>query len=38
MFRTVPVFGADQRAVAEVLRGAMNGKMTNESVLTVRLS
>jgi hypothetical protein len=26
MFRTVPVFGADQRAVAEVLRGAMNGK------------
>ena len=30
MFRTVPVFGADQRAVAEVLRGAMNGK-TNQS-------
>lgn len=35
MFRTVPVFGADQRAVAEVLRGAMNGKTNNHGTITL---
>lgn len=28
-FRTLPVFGADQRSVAEVVNGAMNGKTNN---------
>jgi len=35
MFRTVPVFGADQRAVSEVLRGAMNGKTNNHGTITL---
>ena len=35
MFRTVPVFGADQRVVAEVLRGAMNGKTNNHGTITL---
>lgn len=35
MFRTVPVFGADQRSVAEVLRGAMNGKTNNHGTITL---
>ena len=35
MFRTVPVFGADPRVVAEVLRGAMNGKTNNHGTITL---
>ena len=35
MFRTVPVFGADPRALAEVLRGAMNGKTNNHGTITL---
>jgi len=28
-FQTLPVFGSDPRQVAEVVRGAMNGKTNN---------
>ena len=35
MFRTVPVFGADQRSVAEVLRNAMIGKTNNTGTITL---
>ena len=35
MFRTVPVFGADQRSVAEVLRNAMMGKTNNTGSITL---
>jgi hypothetical protein len=34
-FRTLPVFGADQRAVAEVVNGAMNGKTNNTGTVTL---
>lgn len=34
-FRTLPVFGADQRAVAEVVNGAMNGKTNNTGEITL---
>lgn len=35
MFRTVPVFGADQRALAEVVRGIMDGKTNNTGLITL---
>lgn len=34
-FRTLPPFGGDQRAVAEVVRGVMNGKTNNTGRLTL---
>ena len=34
-FQTLPVFGADQRQVAEVVRGAMNGKTNNTGEVTL---
>jgi hypothetical protein len=34
-FRTLPPFGGDQRAVAEVLRGAMDGKTNNTGRITL---
>lgn len=34
-FQTLPVFGADQRQVAEVVRGAMNGKTNNTGDITL---
>ena len=35
MFRTVPVFGADQRVIAEVVRGIMDGKTNNTGLVTL---
>ena len=35
MFRTLPVFGADQRAVAEIVNGIMNGKTNNHGTVTL---
>ncbi len=34
-FRTLPPFGGDQRAVAEVVRGVMDGKTNNTGTLTL---
>lgn len=34
-FRTLPVFGADERAVAEVVRGIMDGKTNNTGLITL---
>lgn len=34
-FRTLPVFGGDQRAVAEVVNNIMNGKTNNTGMLTL---
>ena len=34
-FRTLPPFGGDQRAVAEVVRGVMDGKTNNTGLLTL---
>lgn len=34
-FRTLPPFGGDQRAVAEVVRGLMNGKSNNTGEITL---
>lgn len=34
-FRTLPVFGADERAVSEVVRGIMDGKTNNTGLLTL---
>jgi hypothetical protein len=34
-FRTLPPFGADQRAVAEVVRGIMDGKTNNTGSITL---
>lgn len=34
-FRTVPPFGADERQIAEVLRGAMDGKTNNTGSFTL---
>lgn len=34
-FRTLPPFGADQRNVAEVVNGAMNGKTNNTGTVTL---
>lgn len=35
MFRTLPAFGGDQRAVAEVVRGIMDGKTNNTGTFTL---
>jgi len=35
MFRSLPTFGGDQRAVAEVVRGIMDGKTNNTGTLTL---
>ena len=35
MFRTLPPFGGDQRSVAEVVRGLMDGKSNNTGTLTL---
>jgi hypothetical protein len=35
MFRSLPAFGGDQRAVAEVVRGIMDGKTNNTGALTL---
>ena len=35
MFRTLPVFGADQRGVAEIVNGIMNGKTNNTGTVTL---
>lgn len=35
MFRTLPPFGGDQRQVAEVVRGLMDGKSNNTGTLTL---
>lgn len=34
-FRTLPPFGGDQRAVAEVVRGVMDGKTNNTGLVTL---
>jgi hypothetical protein len=34
-FRTLPPFGGDQRAVAEVVRGVMDGKTNNTGLVTI---
>jgi len=34
-FRTLPVFGADERAVSEVVRGIMDGKTNNTGTVTL---
>jgi len=35
IFRTLPPFGADQRGVAEVVRGIMDGKTNNTGLITL---
>jgi hypothetical protein len=35
MFRLLPVFGGDQRAVAEIVNGIMNGKTNNTGTVTL---
>jgi hypothetical protein len=35
MFRVLPPFGGDQRAVAEILNGVMNGKTNNTGTITL---
>ena len=35
MFRRLPPFGGDQRAVAEILNGAMDGKTNNTGTITL---
>jgi hypothetical protein len=35
MFRVLPPFGGDPRAVAEILNGAMNGKTNNTGTITL---
>lgn len=35
MFRTLPPFGGDQRAVAEIVNGIMNGKTNNTGLVTL---
>lgn len=37
-FRTLPPFGGDQRTVAEVVRGIMDGKTNNTGVFTTTQS
>ena len=37
-FRTLPPFGGDQRAVAEVVRGIMDGKTNNSGLITLATS
>jgi len=36
-FRTLPVFGSDQRSVAEIVNGIMNGNFLMQQRLTLRL-
>lgn len=38
MFRTLPPFGGDQRQVAEVVRGLMDGKSNNTGSITLTQS
>jgi hypothetical protein len=38
MFRSLPAFGGDQRAVAEVVRGIMDGKTNNTGSITLTQS
>jgi hypothetical protein len=38
MFRRLPPFGGDQRAVAEIVNGIMDGKTNNTGTLTLRSS
>jgi len=35
MFRRLPTFGGDPRAVAEILNGAMDGKTNNTGTITL---
>jgi hypothetical protein len=35
MYRVLPPFGADQRGVAEVVNGIMNGKTNNTGSVTL---
>jgi hypothetical protein len=37
-FRTLPPFGADERAVAEVVRGVMDGKTNNSGYFNTTIS
>jgi len=37
-FRTLPPFGADNRAVSEVVRGIMDGKTNNVGYFTTTTS
>ncbi len=37
-FRTLPPFGGDQRSVAEVVRGIMDGKTNNTGLITLATS
>ena len=38
MFRSLPAFGGDPRAVAEVVRGVMDGKTNNTGEITLTQS
>jgi hypothetical protein len=38
MFRSLPAFGGDQRAVAEVVRNIMDGKTNNTGLITLTQS
>jgi hypothetical protein len=38
MYRRLPPFGGDQRAVAEVVNGIMDGKTNNTGVITLNSS
>ena len=38
MFRSLPAFGGDQRAVAEVVRNIMDGKTNNTGAITLTQS
>ena len=38
MFRQLPPFGGDQRAVAEIVNGIMNGKTNNTGTITLNSS
>lgn len=38
MFRTLPPFGGDERQVAEVVRGVMDGKTNNTGTITLTQS
>lgn len=35
MFRSLPTFGGDPRAVAEIVRGIMDGKTNNTGTITL---
>lgn len=38
MYRSLPAFGGDQRAVAEVVRGVMDGKTNNTGSITLAVA